>query len=44
MIKIYIREGERWYVELYSKMEDVIPLSYFSIEIPVSAIYKKVAF
>jgi hypothetical protein len=33
-VEIYIREGKRWYVELYDKMEDIIALPYFGIEIP----------
>lgn len=44
LIEVYIREGERWYVELYTSMQESIPLPYFGIEIPVSAIYKKLVF
>jgi len=44
LVEVYIREGERWYVELYTSMEESIPLPYFGIEIPVSSIYKKVVF
>jgi len=43
-IEVYIREGERWYIEGYDKLEDVIKLSFFDTELPVSAIYKKVVF
>lgn len=43
-VEVYIREGERWYVEGYNKLEDVIKLGYFNTELPVSAIYKKVVF
>jgi Uma2 family endonuclease len=41
-VGIYIRDGERWYVEVYDKMEDVIKLGHFNVELPLSAIYKKV--
>jgi len=43
-IEIYIRDGERWYVEFYDKMEDVIRLPYFNAELPVKEIYRKVNF
>lgn len=43
-IEIYIREGERWYVEFYDKMDEVISLPYFDVQIPVNSIYKKVNF
>lgn len=43
-IEIYIRDGERWYVEFYGKMEDVIRLPYFNAELPLSVIYRKVVF
>ncbi|SEI80013.1 Endonuclease, Uma2 family (restriction endonuclease fold) [Dyadobacter sp. SG02] len=43
-VEVYIRDGERWYVEGYDKLEDVIKLSYFNTELPISAIYKKVLF
>jgi Uma2 family endonuclease len=43
-VEIYIREGKRWYVELYDKMEDTISLPYFGVEIPLKTIYKKIAF
>ena len=43
-IEVYIREGSRWYVELYDKLEEKISLPYFGVEIPVNVIYKKVNF
>jgi Uma2 family endonuclease len=43
-VEIYIREGKRWYVELFDKMEDTISLPYFGIDIPVKTIYKKINF
>lgn len=43
-VEIYTREGERWYVEFYEKMDEVIKLTHFDIELPLSAIYKKVSF
>ena len=43
-VEIYIREGERWYVEFYEKMDDVITLTHFNIELPLSAVYKKISF
>jgi hypothetical protein len=43
-IEIYIREGNRWYVEFYEKMDDVISLPYFHVQMPVSAVYKKITF
>ena len=43
-IEMYIREGERWYVEFYDKLDETIALPYFEVEIPVSRVYKKVVF
>ncbi|WP_254562765.1 Uma2 family endonuclease [Dyadobacter diqingensis] len=43
-VEIYIREGDRWYVEFYEKMDDVITLTHFNIELPLSAVYKKISF
>ena len=43
-VEIYIREGERWYVEFYEKMDEVIKLTHFNIDLPLNAIYKKVSF
>ena len=43
-IEIYIREGERWYVEFFDKMDEVISLPYFDVQIPVNSIYKKINF
>jgi Uma2 family endonuclease len=43
-VAAYIREGERWYVEFYDKIEDIIKLPYFGIELPLSAVYKKINF
>lgn len=43
-VGVYVREGERWYIEVYDKLEEVIKLGYFNAELPLSAIYKKVVF
>jgi Uma2 family endonuclease len=43
-VEIYIREGDRWYVEFYEKMDEVIKLTHFNIELPLGKIYKKVSF
>lgn len=43
-VQIYIRESDRWYVEFYDKMEDVIKLPYFDTELPLTTVYKKVTF
>lgn len=43
-IEMYIREGERWYVEFYDKLDEVILLPYFGVEIPVNRVYKKIIF
>lgn len=43
-VAVYIREGERWYVEFFDKIEDIIKLPYLGIELPLSAIYKKINF
>lgn len=43
-IEMYIREGERWYVEFYDKLDESISLPYFNVEIPVNRVYKKVVF
>ncbi|NIJ51272.1 Uma2 family endonuclease [Dyadobacter arcticus] len=43
-IEMYVREGERWYVEFFDKMEEIIGLPYFDIRLPVSQIYKKIVF
>jgi Uma2 family endonuclease len=43
-VEVYIHDDDRWYVEFYNKMEDVIKLPFFDIELPLSAIYKKVVF
>lgn len=40
-IEVYTRDGERWYVSFFDKMEEVINLPYFKIGLPVSTIYKK---
>lgn len=44
LIEFYKRERGRWYMNHYSSMQESIPLPYFGIEIPVSAIYKKLVF
>jgi Uma2 family endonuclease len=43
-VEMYIREGDRWYVEFYEKMDDVITITHFNIELPLSAVYKKISF
>lgn len=43
-VEIYIREGERWYVELYDKIEENINLPHFNISLPLRSIYKKINF
>jgi Uma2 family endonuclease len=43
-VEMYIREGERWYVEFFDKMEETISLPHFDIELPLAKIYKKVSF
>ncbi|GLU54079.1 Uma2 family endonuclease [Dyadobacter frigoris] len=43
-VEIYTREGERWYVEFYEKMDDIIKLNHFNIELPLSKVYNKVSF
>ncbi len=43
-VELYIRDDERWYVQIYDKMEDVIKLPYFNAELPLYAIYRKVVF
>jgi Uma2 family endonuclease len=43
-VEMYIREGERWYFELYDKIDDVIQLPYFNADLPLSVVYRKVAF
>ncbi|GGM75156.1 hypothetical protein GCM10010967_03400 [Dyadobacter beijingensis] len=43
-VEMHIRDGERWYVEFYDKMEDVIKLPYFNAELPLIAVYRKVRF
>ncbi len=40
-VEIYIREGERWYVEFYEKMDEVIKLTHFDIELPLSDRFTK---
>jgi len=44
LVEMYIREGERWYVEFYDHLDQVISLPYFEVKIPVNSIYKKVIF
>ncbi|MGG7662433.1 Uma2 family endonuclease [Dyadobacter sp. BHUBP1] len=43
-IEMYIRDGERWYVEFYDKIENVIRLPYFKADLPLSVVYRKVSF
>jgi Uma2 family endonuclease len=43
-VEMYCRDGERWYFELYEKMDDVIKLPYFSADLPLSVVYRKVKF
>jgi len=43
-VEIYIREGERWYVEFYDKLDENITLAHFNMSLPLNSIYKKIAF
>lgn len=43
-VQMYVRDGERWYLELYDKMENDIPLPYFNTVLPVNVIYQRVVF
>ena len=43
-VEMYIREGQRWYVEFYDKMDDNISLPYLGVTLPLQSIYKKVLF
>jgi Uma2 family endonuclease len=40
-VEVFSREGTRWLVDVFTEKEDIIPLSHFSIELPLSVIYKK---
>ncbi|QRR02340.1 Uma2 family endonuclease [Dyadobacter sandarakinus] len=44
LVEAYIREGNRWYVEFYDQIDQVILLPYFKAELPVSKIYADVDF
>ncbi|MBO9615248.1 MAG: Uma2 family endonuclease [Dyadobacter sp.] len=43
-IEMYVRDGERWNIEFYDKMEDVVKLPYFNAELSLSVVYRKVKF
>ena len=43
-IELYRREGDRWYVEFYDKMDQTINLPFFKVGLPVSEIFEKVEF
>lgn len=43
-VEMHVRNGERWDVEHYSKLSDVIKLPFFNAELPLDAVYRKVAF
>ncbi|MCF0072093.1 Uma2 family endonuclease [Dyadobacter sp. CY261] len=43
-MEVYKRDGDRWFVDFYNNMEEVIKLPYFDIELPLAAVYKKVIF
>jgi Uma2 family endonuclease len=43
-VEMYVRDGERLYLEFYDKMEDVIKFPYFNAELPLQTIYRKVNF
>ncbi|TDE11651.1 Uma2 family endonuclease [Dyadobacter psychrotolerans] len=43
-IQIYIRQNQLWYVEFYDKPGEIIPLSHFGVDLPVSTVYKKIKF
>ncbi|WP_221390060.1 Uma2 family endonuclease [Dyadobacter sp. NIV53] len=43
-VEIYIREGERWYVEFYDKLDESIALPFFNINMPVSTVYEEILF
>ncbi|WP_159469448.1 Uma2 family endonuclease [Dyadobacter sp. 3J3] len=44
LAEVYTREGERWYVEFYEKMDETIKLIHFNITLPLDRIYKKISF
>ena len=37
-------KSERWYIEFYDHLDQVISLPYFETEIPVNSVYKKIVF
>ncbi len=43
-VEIYIRDGDRWYVELYDQLSDKIMLEHFGLEMSLDTIYKKITF
>ncbi|OJV21144.1 MAG: hypothetical protein BGO21_09695 [Dyadobacter sp. 50-39] len=43
-VEMHMRDGERWYFEVYEKMDDVIKLPYFNTDLPLSVVYRKVNF
>ena len=42
LVEIYIREGDRWYVEFYDKMDENISLVHLNVKLPVGIIYQDV--
>lgn len=44
LVEMQVRDGDKWLVEVYEKMEDVIKLPYFNAELPLAEVYRRVVF
>ncbi len=44
VVEIYTREGNRWILEFFTSLEDVIPLSALETTLSLQSIYKRIKF
>lgn len=41
-VELFVRDGNRWYVEFYTELNESVKLPYFETQLPLSTIYKKI--
>ncbi len=41
-VEMFVRDGNRWYVEFYTELSESVKLPYFDTQLPLSTIYKKI--
>jgi len=42
LVEVFVREGKRWYVELYSNLNETIDFTLLQVQLPLAVVYKKV--